>query len=140
MSREQLDVLFKQYETSFDKLDIRSLSDYCAESFMSAGPKGTITQSRKEYEEKGEEFVKFYRSVGRKSAKIISKRIMPISDCYSMVVVRWGITFEKTGSQLIEFDITYIVQLTGNDPSIILFISHEDEETAMKRLGIRPRT
>ena len=139
MSREQLDTLFKQYERSFDKLDIGLLSEFCADSFMSAGPKGTITQSKKEFEAKGKEAVKFYRSVGRNSAKIISKRIMPISDCYSMVVIRWGITFEKTGSKLIEFDITYIVQMTNDDPKIILFISHEDEEMAMKRLGIRPK-
>ena len=35
---------------------------------------------------------------------------------YSMVVVRWGITFEKTGSKLIEFDISYIIQETDDDP------------------------
>jgi len=139
MSREQLDTLFKQYEASFDKLDIKSLSEFCGDSFISAGPRGTIAQSKKEFEEKGKEAVKFYRSMGRNSAKIISKRIMPISDCYSMVVIRWGVTFEKTGSKLIEFDITYIVQMTGDDPKIILFISHEDEEAAMKRIGIRPK-
>lgn len=139
MSREQLDTLFKQYETSFDELDIKSLSGYCADTFMSAGPRGTISQSKVEFEAKGEQATKYYRSVGRNSAKIISKRIMPISDCYSMVVVRWGITFERTGSKVMEFDITYIIQQTGLDPKIILFISHEDEEAAMKKLGIRPK-
>jgi len=138
MSREQLDILFKQYETSFDKLDVESLSDYCADSFMSAGPRGTISETKEQYKAKGEEAARFYKSVGRNSAKIISKRIMPISDCYSMVVVRWGITFENTGSKLIQFDITYIVQQTGEDPKIILFISHEDEEAEMRKLGIRP--
>jgi hypothetical protein len=139
MSREQLDVLFKQYEASFDKLDISSLSNYCADTFISAGPRGTISQSKKEFETKGEEAVKFYHSVGRNSARIISKRIMPISDCYSMVVIRWGVTFEKTGSKLIEFDVTYIIQQTGVEPKIIVLISHEDEEMAMRKLGIMPR-
>jgi len=138
MSSEQLDTLFKQYESSFDKLDIKKLSTYCADAFMSAGPGGTISQNRKEFETKGEEIVKFYRSVGRNSAKIISKRIMPISDCYSMVVIRWGVTFEKTGSKLVEFDITYIVHLAEVEPRIILLISHEDEKMAMKKMGIRP--
>ena len=139
MSREQLDTLFKQYEASFDKLDIRSLSDYCADAFISAGPRGIIAKSKKEFESKGEKAVKFYQSVGRKSAKIISKRIMPISDCYSMVVIRWGVAFEKTGSRLIEFDVTYIIQEAETAPKIILLISHEDEEVAMKKLGIRPK-
>jgi len=64
---------------------------------------------------------------------------MPICNEYSMVVVRWGVTFDKTGAKPVEFDVTYIVQETGTDPKIILFISHEDEEAAMKKLGLRPK-
>ena len=137
MSRDQLDTLFKEYETAFDKLDVKTISGYCADSFISAGPKGSITQSRKDYEKKADQATKFYKSIGRKSAKIISKRIMPICNDYSMVVVRWGITFDKTGNKLIEFDISYIIQETGNEPKIILFISHEDEEEAMKKLALQ---
>ena len=102
MSRDQLDTLFKEYETAFDKLDLKKISGYCADSFISAGPKGSITQSRKDFEKKAEQTNKFYKSVGRTSARIISKRLMPICNDYSMVVVRWGITFDKTGNKLIE--------------------------------------
>ena len=137
MSREQLDALFKEYETAFDKLDVKTISGYCADSFISAGPKGSITQSRKDYEKKAEQATKFYKSVGRNSAKIISKRVMPICNDYSMVVVRWGITFDKTGNKLIEFDTSYIIQEIGDEPKIILLISHEDEEEAMKKLALQ---
>ena len=139
MSRDQLDNLFKEYETAFDKLDVKTISGYCADSFISAGPKGSITQSRKDYEKKVEQATKFYKSVGRKSAKIISKRVMPICNDYSMVVVRWGITFDKTGNKLIEFDTSYIIQEIGNEPKIILLISHEDEETTIKKLGLQKK-
>ena len=137
MSRDQLDMLFKEYETAFDKLDVKTISGYCADRIVSAGPKGSITQSRKDFEKKAEQKNKFYRSIGRNSAKIISKRVMPICNDYSMVVVRWGITFDKTGNKLIEFDTSYIIQETGSEPKIILLISHEDEETAMKKLGLQ---
>ena len=137
MSRDQLDTLFKEYETAFDKLDVKTISGYCADSFISAGPKGSITQSRKDYEKKAEQATKFYKSIGRNSAKIISKRVMPICNDYSMVVVRWGITFDKTGNKLIEFDTSYIIQEIGNEPKIILLISHEDEEEAMKKLTLQ---
>ena len=139
MSRDQLDTLFKQYATAFDQMDIKAISHFCADNFMSAGPNGIISQTKQEYVEKAEQVVNFYRSIGRKSARIISKRMMPICDKYTMVVIRWGITFEKTGSALIEFDISYIIYEEEPDPKIILFISHEDEEIAMKKLGIRPR-
>ena len=61
---------------------------------------------------------------------------MPISNEYTMVVVRWGVIFEKTGPKPIEFDVSYIVQDISS-PQIILFISHEDEEAAMKKLGLQ---
>ena len=137
MSRDQLDNLFKEYETAFDKLDVKTISGYCADSFISAGPKGSITQSRKDYEKKAEQATKFYKSIGRNSAKIISKRVMPICNDYSMVVVRWGITFDKTGNKVIEFDTSYIIQEIGDEPKIILLISHEDEEEAMKKLALQ---
>jgi hypothetical protein len=139
MSRDQLDTLFKQYETAFNDLDVKAISGFCADNFMSASPKGTISQTKKEYIEKAEQAVDFYHSVGRRSAKIVSKRMMPICDKYTMVVIRWGLIFEKTGSKPIEFDISYIVYENGSMPKIILLISHEDEETVMKRFGIRPR-
>jgi len=137
MSHDQLDTLFKEYETAFDKLDVKTISGYCADSLISAGPKGSIAQSRKDYEEKTEQTNKFYKSVGRNSARIISKRVMPICNDYSMVVVRWGITFDKTGNKLIEFDKSYIIQETGSEPKIILLISHEDEEAEMRKLGLQ---
>jgi len=139
MSRDQLDTLFKEYETAFDKLDLKKISGYCADSFISAGPKGSITQSRKDFEKKAEQTNKFYKSVGRTSARIISKRVMPICDDYSMVVVRWGITFDKTGNKLIEFDTSYIIEETGTEPKIILLISHVDEEVAIKKLGMQKK-
>jgi len=139
MSRDQLDTLFKEYEAAFDKLDVKTISGYCADSFISAGPKGSITQSRKDYEKKAEQATKFYKSIGRNSAKIISKRVMPICNDYSMVVVRWGITFDKTGNKLIEFDTSYIIQEIGDEPKIILLISHEDEEEAMKKLALQKK-
>jgi hypothetical protein len=137
MGRDQLDTLFKQYETAFNNLDLKAISDLYADTFMSADPKGVIAQSKVEFEEKAKEAVSFYRSVGHKSARIISKRIMPICDNYSMVVVRWGVIFEKTGSRVVEFDISYIVyESADSDPRIILFISHQDEKEAMKKLGL----
>jgi hypothetical protein len=64
---------------------------------------------------------------------------MPICTEYSMVVVRWGLTFEKTGARVIEFDISYIIQETGIAPKIILLIAHEDEEEAMKKLELQTK-
>jgi hypothetical protein len=39
---------------------------------------------------------------------------------------------------MIEFDVTYFVQKTGNAPKIIMFIAHQDEQKAMQELGLMP--
>jgi hypothetical protein len=53
-----------------------------------------------------------------------------------MVKVHWGVTFRKSGDKLIEFDVTYFIQKTDEEPKIIVFIVHEDEEKAMQELGL----
>ena len=138
MTRE-LDALFRQYETAFNELDLKTISGFYADTFISAGPKGAIADSKEDFRERAGEAANYYRSVGQKSARIISKRVMPICAEYSMVVIRWGVTFEKTGAKPIEFDVTYIVHETAIDPKIILFISHEDEEEVMKKSGLLPK-
>lgn len=77
-----------------------------------------------------------YRGVGMEYGKILHATEMPIGDHHALVQVHWGVKFRKTGARLIEFDITYIIDKTGLEPKIIMFISHEDEEEAMKRLGL----
>ena len=135
MNTARIETLFLEYEKAFNNLDSRKNARVFADTFISAGPKGTIAQSKKDFLEKAAQASEFYKSIGQTSAKICSKNIMPISDQYVMVTVHWGVTFEKTGDELIEFDITYIVQLI-DEPRIILFIAHQDEEEAMKKLGL----
>lgn len=138
MSRDQLNILFKQYEDAFDKLDLETISGYCAETFQSVGPKGMIRRSRKDYLDNAKDTISFYKSIGRKSARIVSQRMIPICDKYSLVVIRWGLIFEKMGSSPVEFDMSYIVY-EAEEPKIILLIAHEDEELKLEKLGLRPR-
>jgi hypothetical protein len=78
----------------------------------------------------------FYSSVGQTSSRILSMEETAIISEYSMVKVHWGVTFKKTGNKLIEFDVTYFIQKTDPEPKIIMFIAHQDEESAMKGLGL----
>lgn len=128
--------LFLEYENAFNALDVEKQVTFFAEHFISEGPKGSIAQGRDEFAKMATEAAEFYRSVGQTSAKILSIDEMPISNEYSMVKVRWGVTFRKTENRLIEFDVTYFIQMTSLEPKIIMFISHQDEEKAMKELGL----
>lgn len=138
MNTKKLEHLFDQYEQAADRLDMETIAGFYADNFISAGPKGNIAQSKIEFVKKAPQARDFYRNVGQKSTRIVSKQISPVSNEYTMVVVHWGMTFEKTGNKLIEFSISYLIDETGEDPKIILYISHEDEEETMKKLELLP--
>ena len=128
--------LFAEYEKAFATLDIEKSAGFFADAFISAGPRGAIAQNKAEFLKMAHEASEFYKRVGQTSAKILSLTETPISNEYSMVKVHWGVTFRKTGDKLIEFDVTYFIQKTDEEPKIIMFIAHEDEEKAMQELGL----
>lgn len=106
-----------------------------AEQFVAAGPKGVISQGRDQFLNNADKAAEFYRSVGQEAATLISAKETWFGEFYVMVTVHWGARF-KALPELVEFDVSYLVQLTDETPKIILFISHEDEEEAMKSLGL----
>ncbi len=128
--------LFAEYEKAFSALDIEKNAEFFADAFISAGPKGAIAQSKSEFLQMAGQAAEFYRSVGQEYAKILALEEFPISDHYTLVKVHWGAKFQKTGDRLIEFDVSYLVQKTGPEPKIILFIAHQDEQKAMEELGL----
>ncbi len=128
--------LFTEYEKAFNALEVEKQVPFFAEHFISAGPRGSIAVGRDEFAKMASKAAEFYRNMGQTSAKILSMDENPISTEYSMVKVHWGMTFKKTGSRRIEFDVTYFIQKTGPDPKIVMFIAHQDEEKAMKELGL----
>ncbi len=128
--------LFTEYEKAFTTLDIEKNAGFFADTFISAGPRGTIAQSKAEFLRLAHQAAEFYKAMGQTSAKILSLQETAISNEYSLVKVHWGVTFRKTGTRMIEFDVSYLVQKIGPEPKIILFIAHEDEEQAMKELGL----
>lgn len=136
MNYEKVETYFKEYEHNFDKLNVRAIADNYADTFLSAGPKGVIANNKKEFIEKASQAAEFYREVGQKSARIISKTVIPVSNEYCMVTVHWGAKFEKTGEKEIEFDVSYLLQELNDKIQVILFIAHEDEEKTMKELGL----
>ncbi len=128
--------LFSEYERAFAALDTIKTAEYFSDTFISAGPRGAIAQSKAEFLKMADQAAEFYRSVGQTSAKILSMQEIPISDQYSMVTVHWSVTFQGTGDREIEFDVSYLIQKTGPEPRILLFIAHQDEGAAMQELGL----
>ena len=134
--KQSIKKLFSEYEKLFNDLNVEGQAKFFADSFLSAGPKGAIAMSKDEFLKMAKKAAEFYKSVGQTSARIVTMEETPISDDYSMVTVHWASTFKKTGDNPIEFDVTYFVQTSDSEPKIIMFIAHQDEQEAMKKLGL----
>jgi hypothetical protein len=128
--------LFVKYEKAFQSLDFKKQADFFADAFIMAGPGGAVSESKSEFLKNAGRAVDFYKSIGQNSAKIISLSETPISDHYSLVKTHWGVTFQKFGEKVIEFDVSYIVLKSGKKLEIILAIAHQDEQEAMRKLGL----
>ena len=132
----KLKKLFDAYEKAYSELDLETTATFFADTFISAGPKGTIAQSKKEFLSKAKQAADFYRKVGLEYGKILSTKEIQLGDHHSLVEVHWGAKFRKTGYKLIEFDVSYVVDKTGPEPKIVMFVAHQDEEEAMKKLSL----
>jgi hypothetical protein len=132
---ERIEKLFADYGKSFSALEMRRVAGLYAEQFVAAGPKGVISQGRDEFLANADKAAAFYRSVGQESAEMKSAKETWFGEQYVMVTIHWAVRF-KSLPRPAEFDVSYLVQLTDEEPRIILFISHEDEEETMKKLGL----
>lgn len=128
--------LFENYTVVFDTLDFKKQAEYFADTFIMAGPKGAVSQSKADFLEKAEVAVSYYKKLGMSSIKMMSLKEDPIGPDYVNATIHWGAKFEKTGDHVEEFDISYIVHTSLPEPEIILVIAHSDEEETIKRLGL----
>ena len=126
--------LFEAYAEAFDKLDFKKQAEFFADDFMMTGPKGVTSQSKQEFLASAEKAVAFYKNAGQTSVKMIAIDVTPLNNEYVIAKTHWGVTFEKTGDKMVEFDMSYIVHETLPEPKIILAIAHQDEDEAMKGL------
>jgi hypothetical protein len=132
---KRLETLFADYGKSFSALEMRRVAALYSETFIAAGPRGIISQGRGEFLANADKAAEFYRRVGQQSAEMKSAKETWFGDKYVMVTIHWAARFRSL-PEPVEFDVSYLVQLTDETPKIILFISHEDEQEAMARLGL----
>ena len=136
MIDQKLQRFFTEFKRAIDEHDFEKLGALYADSFISAGPSGSVIRTRADFLAQARSASTFYESVGQTSLNILSMRQTPITECYSLVKVSWGATFRATGDRVVEFDDSYVVQATEGAPKIIVLIAHQDERAVLKRLGV----
>jgi hypothetical protein len=136
-SEPSLRRLFEEYASTSLGPAPEELARFYGDSFLVAGPGGSAAfQNDDQFLAWLSQVHEFNEQAGMRSLEVVSVAETPVSHEYSLVRVEWGARFLKTGDELIQFEISYLLRLTQETPKIVAYISHEDQEEVMKARGL----
>lgn len=130
---------FEQYEKGANTFDPDLVTSQFANDFLDAGPKGVFHgRNDEEFRRVIPERKEFMAGIGFQKAEIISLDETILNDFYSMVNVGWRMTFTGDGGapKVAEFEILYFLFVQNEDPKVVMYISHDDEQETMEEMGL----
>ena len=138
MNREErLGDFFRRYAIVSLGPEPEKLADFYDTSFLAAGPKGGAAFRN------DDAFLKWLRGVhefnaksGMTSMSVGSIEETSVSADYTLVTVEWAATFERTGETPLRFKISYLLRESAGLWKVAAYISHEDQEEAMRAHGL----
>lgn len=132
-----IELFFRKYENVYNRQQFKEQATMFAKFLVAAGPQGAACHKNNFFTRMlyAWGLRKWYKKTGLESMKIIAMEQKPISNDYCLIKIHWGAMFEKTMEKLIQFDVSYVVRITGK-MEIVMYIAHEDERKSLKALGI----
>jgi hypothetical protein len=128
---------FEMYASVSMKANPDRHADLYADEFIAAGPQGSaVFKNDNKFLEWLKQVYTINQNTGMESLQVISVQSNPIGDTYSFATVEWGAKFKKTGEKLVRFEISYLLQFIQNEPKILAYVDHEDQQKVMKELGL----
>lgn len=128
---------FKKYAEVSMSGTPAQLSAFYGKHFVMAGPDGS------EIFKNDARFLRWLKHVhdfnvetGLKTMNVQKVTSTEISQNLMMASVNWGGIYEKTGNEIIKFDIHYTLERFKTDLKILLVVSDEDQGKLMKEKGL----
>lgn len=138
-ARFDWDGWFTGYAKDAEREDPGRLAARYGPSFLFAAPAGTAT-----FPNDGA-FLDWLRQVragnvasGLTAMGVVATREISLGTAFALVTVTWDARFQSTGDRPIQFEISYLMT-TGAERTIVAYVSHEDQDEAMRRAGIPMR-
>ncbi|GAB3957081.1 hypothetical protein [Micromonospora vulcania] len=75
---------------------------------------------------------------GLAAARVTVSDVLDLAPGYVLVPTQWTLDFEPPEGEAVsaQFAQTYVVRLGDGQPQILLYLSHEQEEDVMRKLGL----
>lgn len=132
-----LETYFRGYAAAATGADPTAPASFYAEQFIAAGPRGSAVFGNDEgFLDWLKQVHRFNRETGMEGLEVVSVRRAALGEAYTLATVEWGARFHKTGDELIRFEISYLLHAAEGPNRILAFVSHEDQEEAMRARGL----
>lgn len=134
---ESLREFFRQYALVSLGPQPEKLAAFYETSFLAAGPKGGAAFKNDEaFRSWLREVHAFNNRSGMTSMTAGEIEETPVSADYTLVTVEWAATFQRTRDLPIRFSISYLLRQSGEGLKVAAYVSHEDQEDAMRASGL----
>jgi len=132
---------FKDFFTAYAAAslgdDPHAIASFYAETFMVAAPVGAAAyRNDDKFIDWLNGVIRFNKDVGMQEMNPANVETSAMGEHYTLARVTWKASFDRTVNQPIAFDISYILQHTPAGVKIIGYVSHDDQETVMKKYGL----
>jgi hypothetical protein len=136
-SSAALRTFFTRYAILARESAAEGLAAMYAPTFIIAGPRGSQafandSRFRQWIQQVGD----FNHQHGMRTLTVRKIDELSLSPRHVLATVRWGSQFDKLGDRVIEFDIAYLLEGTGDEWKILSYVSQQDQEEQMKQLGL----
>lgn len=119
------------------EIDAGATAAAFADCFVEAGPRGVSCGRNDEtFRAQIPQGYAFYRGIGIRSMAVATLAPSPLDARHWGVRVGWAAEYDHGGrTGTVEFEVLYLLQMTGEGPKIFAYITG-DEEGELRRLGL----
>ena len=129
---------FKAYEVGANTFDPDLIYSQYSKEFMGGGPDGVVVGKNEDFRQAMPARKKLFETIGFKKATILKLTQTWLDDHYVLAKVHWQMDFQKKDGTEVKatFYDTYCLYVHEGKAKVVFFISHEDEQKVMKKLGL----
>ena len=133
---DKLREFFRRYALASLGPEPEKVADCYETSFLAAGPKGGAAfRNDNAFLSWLREVHAFNARTGMTSMTAGEIDEMPVGGGYTLATVEWAATFQRRAAP-IRFRISYLLRWSDEGPKVAAYISHEDQEDAMRANGL----
>ena len=134
-----VETFFQTFEQASAVADVETLARLFAPSFLVAGVGGAQPVKTSDFLAAIPKRKQMFQAAGCKPAALVSLHEIKLDDRYALIRTEWRWAMDRPDVPEIRASSTFLLQRTGDELRIVLYVSHEDVMALLRERGLLPR-